>query len=106
MAKLQVDKEAVNHQSRFKTSVLHLHDSSTPIRPSPTQSNQIQPNPTTPPPPGKEIGKETVNFLAVFDHRLRRPVLSPFSRLSPVKSPGLGIRLFPCFHFRVRRNHP
>jgi hypothetical protein len=39
-----------------------------PVRLSQTQSNPVQPNPTTPPPPGKGIGKETVNFLAVFDH--------------------------------------
>jgi len=37
------------------------------VRPSPTKSNPVQPNPTTPPPPGKEIGKETVKFLAIFD---------------------------------------
>jgi hypothetical protein len=34
------------------------------VRVSPTQSNLVQPNPTTPPPPGKE----TVKFLAIFDH--------------------------------------
>jgi hypothetical protein len=38
------------------------------VRPSPTQSNRIQPNPTTPPPPGKQIGKERIKFLAIFDH--------------------------------------
>jgi hypothetical protein len=38
------------------------------VRPSPTESNPVQPNPTTPPPPGKEIGKETVKFMALFDH--------------------------------------
>jgi hypothetical protein len=32
------------------------------VRLSPTQSSQIQPNPTTPPPPGKE----TVNFFGCF----------------------------------------
>ncbi len=40
------------------------------VQPSPTQSNLVQPNPTTPPPSGKEIGKETVKFLAFFDHLL------------------------------------
>ena len=40
-----------------------------PVRVSPTQSNRIQPNPITPPPPGKEIGKETVKFLVIFDHQ-------------------------------------
>ena len=39
------------------------------VRPGPAQSNRVQPNPTTPPPPGKEIGKETVNFLPIFDHQ-------------------------------------
>jgi hypothetical protein len=38
------------------------------VQPSPTESNRIQPNPTTPPPPGKETGKETVKFLALFDY--------------------------------------
>src|SRR5256885_811065 len=47
---------------------------------SPTQSNQIQPNPTTPPPPGKEVGKEMINFLTSFNHPQRCAVSSPFSR--------------------------
>src|SRR5882762_3690577 len=38
------------------------------VQPSQAQSNPVQPNPATPPPPGKEIGKETVKFLAFFDH--------------------------------------
>jgi hypothetical protein len=41
-----------------------------PVRSNPTQSDLVQPNPTTPPPLGKEIGKETVKFLAIFDHLL------------------------------------
>jgi hypothetical protein len=41
-----------------------------PVQVSPTKSNRIQPNPTAPSPPGKEIGKETVKFLATFDHVL------------------------------------
>ena len=47
-----------------------LSDSSHSVQPSPTQSNRIQPNPTAPSPLGKEIGKETVKFLALFDHHL------------------------------------
>src|SRR5689334_11481931 len=43
---------------------------STSVQPSPTQSNQIQPNPTTSPHPSFTGGKETVKFLAVFDHLL------------------------------------
>src|SRR5260370_38783824 len=49
-----------------------------PVQPSQAQSNPVQPNPATPPPPGKEIGKETVKFLALFDpepimhHSIRR----------------------------------
>jgi hypothetical protein len=31
-------------------------------------SSQIQPNPNHPLPNGKETGKETVKFLAIFDH--------------------------------------
>jgi hypothetical protein len=59
---------------------------STPVQVSPTQSNLVQPNPTTPPPPGKEIGKETVKFLAIFDHVSLCALSSPFSLLTPVKS--------------------
>jgi hypothetical protein len=48
--------------------------SPTPIRSThPTQSNLVKPSPTKSnhtPSPGKEIGKETVNFLAIFDHSL------------------------------------
>jgi hypothetical protein len=48
----------------------------------PAQSDPVQPNPATPPPPGKETGKEMVNFLAIFDH-LRGCSASPsFSYLS------------------------
>jgi len=39
----------------------------------PTQSNQIQPNPTGAPHPSFTPGKESVKFLAVFDHVL--PIL-------------------------------
>jgi hypothetical protein len=52
-----------------------------PTRPaSPTLSNPVKPSPTKsnhPPPPGKETGKETVKFLALFDHLfLRHPTKS------------------------------
>jgi len=43
------------------------------VQPSPGQSNRIQPNPTTPLPPGKEIGKETVKFLAILITRPSAP---------------------------------
>jgi hypothetical protein len=43
-------------------------DRAGPVRPSQAQSNLVKPNPTTPPPPGKQIGQETVKFLATFDH--------------------------------------
>jgi hypothetical protein len=36
-------------------------DSSDPVQPSPTKSNH-------PLPSGKEIGKQMVKFLAIFDH--------------------------------------
>src|SRR5882757_5247928 len=49
------------------------------VQPSPGQSNRIQPNPTTPPPPGKEIGKETVKCLAIFNHAAQCALSSPFS---------------------------
>jgi hypothetical protein len=39
-----------------------------PVRPSQAQSKPVKPNQATPPPPGKQIGKETVKFLAIFDH--------------------------------------
>jgi hypothetical protein len=38
---------------------------SSPVKPSQTESNH-------PSPPGKQIGKETVKFLATFDHRAER----------------------------------
>src|SRR5690349_13632454 len=41
------------------------------VRLRPTQSDPVQPNQATPPPPGKQIGKETVKFLAFFDHHGR-----------------------------------
>jgi hypothetical protein len=49
------------------------------VKPSQAQSNQIQPNPTTTPHPFFTSGKETVKFLAVFDHFL--PVLLLLSLL-------------------------
>jgi hypothetical protein len=63
-----------------------LSDLSNPVQPSPTQSNLVQPNPGTPPPPGKEIGKETacspkrfwrrrIKFLAIFDHLSLQPLV-------------------------------
>jgi len=39
---------------------------------SQTQSNPVQPNQAAPPPPGKQIGKETVKFLAIFAHPMRQ----------------------------------
>src|SRR5262245_25556987 len=106
------------HES-YSPFVSALHFSTTPslqsasVRVSPGQSNQIQPNPATPPPPGKEIGKETVKFLTRSERgrarcphragsgsRLQRGAVgnpsrachsrptstSPFSLLPPVKS--------------------
>src|SRR5215831_5857260 len=39
---------------------------------SQTRSNPVQPNQAAPPPPGKQIGKETVKFLAIFAHPMRQ----------------------------------
>jgi hypothetical protein len=47
--------------------------SSDSVKPSQSQSNLVKPNPTTPSPSGKEIGKETVKYLAIFDHPQRLP---------------------------------
>ena len=65
---------------------------------SPTLSNRIQPNPTTPSP----SGKETVKFLAIFDHlsRARRATtqfVSAYFTPSPLGE-RLGQRrpLIPC----------
>jgi hypothetical protein len=44
-----------------------------PVRLSQTQSNLVQPNPTTRPPPGKE----TVKFLADFDHACHSTIRPP-----------------------------
>ena len=44
-----------------------LSDQSDSVQPSQTKSNQIHPTPSTP-------GKETVNFLAIFDHQSGRLV--------------------------------
>jgi WD40 repeat protein len=40
------------------------------VKASQTQSNLVQPNPTTTPRPSFTGGKETVKFLAIFDHLL------------------------------------
>jgi hypothetical protein len=56
------------------------------VQASQTQSNPIQPNPTTPPPPGKQIGKETVKFLAIFDHLTRHSLRS---NLNPLRNNAL-----------------
>jgi hypothetical protein len=57
---------------------------------SQTQSNLVKPNQATPPPPGKEIGKETVKFLAIFNHpgplRLFLSALSACTRFTGVTS--------------------
>jgi hypothetical protein len=50
-----------------RSTALIMSDFVRPVRPvrlSPTQSNLVQPNPTTTP----LLGKETVKFLAIFDH--------------------------------------
>src|SRR5690242_7074778 len=56
------------------------------IQAGPTQSDRVQPNPTTPPPPSKGIGKEMVKFLAIFDHlnlQLATCNLQPATPFSP-----------------------
>jgi hypothetical protein len=66
MPKLKIDKQTASHQSRMPFGAPTLHYSITPVWVSQTESRLVQPNPTTPSPPGKEIGKETVKFLAIF----------------------------------------
>jgi hypothetical protein len=58
---------------------------------SPTQSDLVKPNPATPPPPEKEIGKETVKFLATSDHVMQQMESLP---------------LFPVAQTRCRRMCP
>jgi hypothetical protein len=43
---------------------------------SQAQSNPVKPNQATPPLAGKEIGKETVNFLAIFDHPIQSRMIA------------------------------
>src|SRR5712671_1028566 len=79
MPKLKLGKEMVKFLACFKLYApkrfwrrvrpVRLVLPVRPVQPSQAQSNPVQPNPATPPPPGKEIGKETVNFLAFFDHQ-------------------------------------
>jgi|KBSMisStandDraft_5_1062788.scaffolds.fasta_scaffold59801_2 hypothetical protein len=69
---------------------------------SPSQSNQIQLNPTMPPLPGKETGKETVKFLAALNH-LRRHSLPDNLKCDNVTIPFVPFNLFtvhlPFFPF-------
>jgi hypothetical protein len=73
----------------------------TRVRTSQAQSNPVQPNPTTTSPPGKEIGKETVKFLAIFDHPPSCSVRKPKARfrhqttaMGPL-TPAAGTDTFP-----------
>ena len=81
-----------------------LSDSSDSVRPSPTQSNRIQPNPTTPPPLGKEMVKKTVKFLALFDHLLCAPS-SPLSALTPVKPSRFNVLTLQRFNILPYQEH-
>src|SRR5262245_49880664 len=72
-----------------------------PVRPSQAQSSLVQPNPTIPSPPGKEIGKETGMFLANFDHRpscYKRKHQARFTHQSTAMgplTPAAGTDTFP-----------
>jgi hypothetical protein len=57
------------------------------------QSNRVKPSQATPPRSGKELGKETVKFLALFDHHrcnrfpsLSYPRVQRFNRLRALRS--------------------
>lgn len=65
--------------SRFNVSTFQTLNA---IFVSPTQSRLVQASPATPPPPGEAIGKETVKFLALFDHLLVLFLLLAFGSVS------------------------
>ena len=99
MPKLKVGKETVNFSESFdpQSANSKFNVQSRPIRVSPTQSNLVQPNPTTPPPIGKEISKDTVKFLALFDHGLpdqRLLAISCFSHVIKFGESGIRTRTF------------
>jgi hypothetical protein len=74
------------------------------VRLSPTQSNLVKPNPTTRLPLGKENGKETVKFLAFFDHMSIMPTFLPsplFHQTKPPTSFGARFRFSPFNSFNL-----